>query len=109
MNINNSKYIIPLSLESPKGSQAATDANANSAVQSVPATPSSTDKSDKVQISDAGRALAARANDGSDSVNKSSLDPAKADKIRSRILSGAYDTVEVVDAVARRLIATGDV
>ena len=108
MNIHNSKYIIPLSPDSLKNSQPATDAAATSKVQSVPATPSSTDKSDKVQISDAGRALAARAK-GSDATSQSSLDPAKADKIRSRILSGAYDTVEVVDAVARRLIATGDV
>jgi len=109
MNIHNSKYIIPSSLESPKGTQPATDAGASSKVQSVPATPSSTDKSDKVQISDAGRALAARAKNGSDAVSQSSLDPAKTDQIRSRILSGAYDTVEVVDAVARRLISTGDV
>jgi negative regulator of flagellin synthesis FlgM len=109
MNIHNSKYIIPSSLDTPRTSQTATDAAASANVQPVPATPSSTDKSDKVQISDAGRALAARAKGGSDSVSQSSLDPAKADRIRSRILSGAYDTVEVVDAVARRLISTGDV
>jgi negative regulator of flagellin synthesis FlgM len=109
MNIHNSKYIIPLSLETPRTPQSATDAAASSKVQSVPATPSSTDKSDKVQISDAGRALAARATGDTDAVSQSSLDPAKADRVRSRILSGAYDTVEVVDAVARRLLATGDV
>ena len=70
-----------------------------------PAAPSSTttDRSDKVQISDAGRALAARAGDQPDDV----FDPARAATIRNRILSGAYDAVEVVDAVARRLLASG--
>ncbi|MEO7085981.1 MAG: hypothetical protein ABI442_04000 [Gemmatimonadaceae bacterium] len=104
-----SKQSGPLSLETTKASQPAADAADKSTVQSVPATSTPTDRSDKVQISDAGRALAARAKGGSEAAGQSSLDPAKADRIRSRILSGAYDTVEVVDAVARRLIATGDV
>ena len=33
---------------------------------------------------------------------------ARSASIRHRILSGAYDTVQVVDAVARRLLASGD-
>ena len=74
------------------------------AVSPVAPTSSSTDRSDKVQISDAGRALAAR---GSDRVT-ADLDPARAASIRHRIISGAYDTVQVVDAVARRLLASGD-
>src|SRR5205085_12671363 len=74
-------------------------------VQSVPATHSTTDRSDKVQISDAGRALAAR---GQNDEKASGLDPARVDQIRSRILSGAYDTLDVVDTVARRLIDSGD-
>jgi hypothetical protein len=32
------------------------------------------------------------------------LDPARAERIRSRILNGTYDTLKVVDAVARRLL-----
>jgi hypothetical protein len=56
------------------------------------------DRADRVEISDAGRALAAR--DG--------FDPVRAAQIRGRILSGAYDTLEVVDAVARRLLDSGD-
>jgi negative regulator of flagellin synthesis FlgM len=63
----------------------------------------SSDRADKVEISDAGRALAARGDDAA-----SGLDPARAAKIRGRILSGAYDTLEVVDAVARRLLDSGD-
>jgi negative regulator of flagellin synthesis FlgM len=33
-----------------------------------------------------------------------SLDPARAERIRSRVLSGAYDTLKVVDTIARRLL-----
>ncbi|HXT19052.1 MAG TPA: hypothetical protein VN706_25720 [Gemmatimonadaceae bacterium] len=75
-------------------------------VSPIAPAPSGTDRSDKVQISDAGRALAAR--DTSDSSSTSSLDPARAGRIRSRVLSGAYDTLEVVDTVARRLLDSGD-
>lgn len=84
-------------------SQAAETAESDAA-RSVNPTPSSTDRSDKVSISDAGRALAAR--DGGEA---KSLDPARVATIRDRVLSGAYDTLEVVDAVARRLLASGDI
>ena len=77
-------------------------------IQPIAATPSALDRSDKVQISDAGRALAARADGTSDSASTSSLDPARASRIRQRVLSGAYDTLEVVDAVSRRLLDSGD-
>jgi negative regulator of flagellin synthesis FlgM len=71
---------------------------------SAPASaPSAVDRSDKVEISDAGRALAARDGD-----QPTALDPARAARIRGRILSGAYDTLEVVDAVSRRLLDSGD-
>ena len=56
-----------------------------------------------MEISDAGRALAARDGDSA-----GGLDPARAARIRGRILSGAYDTLEVVDAVSRRLLDSGD-
>ena|ERR1051325_6991406 len=75
----------------------------DSDVRPVSPGPSAIDRSDKVEISDAGRALAAREGDES-----RGLDPARAARIRGRILSGAYDTLEVVDAVARRLLDSGD-
>lgn len=83
---------------SPVADTAATDA-----VRPVPSTPSSLDRSDKVSISDAGRALAAR-----ESGEAGAMDSARLARIRDRVLSGAYDTLEVVDAVARRLLASGD-
>jgi hypothetical protein len=75
----------------------------SSAVKPTAAVQSTVDRSDKVQISDAGRALAAREGDAT-----SGLTPARAATIRGRVLSGAYDTLEVVDSVARRLIDSGD-
>ena len=97
------KHTGPLRPDTTRASQAADTAESD-AIRSVTQTPSSADRSDKVSISDAGRALAAR--DGGDSV---SLDPARASLIRDRVLSGAYDTLEVVDAVARRLLDSGDI
>jgi hypothetical protein len=65
----------------------------------------SIDRSDKVQISDAGRALAARE---TDRTVQAGLDPIRASHIRQRVLSGAYDSLSVVDTVARRLMQSGD-
>ena len=96
-----SKHTGPLSPDATHSSQPA-DA-ADRAVGAVVPTPSSTDRSDKVQISDAGRALAARETD-----KAVELTPERSADVRRRILSGAYDTIEVVDAVARRLLASGD-
>ena len=88
----------------PIGTSPVADTAASDGVRTVAPAPSSTDRSDRVSISDAGRALAAR--DGGDTA---ALDPARASRIRDRVLSGAYDTLEVVDAVARRLLDSGDI
>jgi anti-sigma28 factor (negative regulator of flagellin synthesis) len=60
-------------------------------------------RGDKVQISDAGRALAAQAS------NKGELTPERIAEVRELILSGAYNSLEVVDQVARQMIASGDI
>jgi len=92
----------PLSPDAAQSTHSA-DAIDRTTVNPVVPTPSSSDRSDKVQISDAGRALAARGSD-----RAVALTPERSADVRHRILSGAYDTVEVVDAVARRLLASGD-
>ena len=69
-----------------------------------PVAPVPTAPSDSVDISDAGRALAARGGQS----GTSTLDPTRAAQIRERVLNGAYDTLEVVDAVARRVLSSGD-
>jgi anti-sigma28 factor (negative regulator of flagellin synthesis) len=61
------------------------------------------EKRDRVEISDAGRARAAKLE------RLSQLDPERVAELRRRILSGAYDADEVVAEVARRLIERGDV
>ena len=81
-----------------------TDATQQVAVPAVVPTQSSTDRTDKVEISDAGRALAAREVE----VPIPGLEPARAANIRNRVLSGAYDSLSVVDTVARRLLVSGD-
>jgi hypothetical protein len=63
------------------------------------------DRADSVRISDAGRALAARETDRTVAAG---LDPVRASHIRNRVLSGAYDSLDVVDTVARRLLKSGD-
>lgn len=61
---------------------------------------------DAVQISDAGLALAT--NDAP-AQKASSLDPARAEQIRSNILSGAYNSLGMADQVARAVIRSGDI
>jgi anti-sigma28 factor (negative regulator of flagellin synthesis) len=96
------KYTGPIRPDSTRTSETA-DAPESAPISPAAPSTSNQDRADKVEISDAGRALAARGGDAS-----SGLDPARAERIRGRILSGAYDTLEVVDAVARRLIDSGD-
>ena len=57
-------------------------------------------KSDSVQISDAGRRLNAEV--------REALDPERVAELRQKVLSGAYNTLDVVDQVARRILTRGD-
>lgn len=68
--------------------------------------PAAVQRTDAVQISDAGRALSGSDVDASGEAG--SLDPRRADEIRSRILSGAYNSVEMADQVARSILHSGD-
>ena len=90
----------------PEMSTQAADVTEIGSVRPIGNSPAGAVRSDKVEISDAGRSLAAR---GADDVKSSAgLDAARADRIRGRVLSGAYNTLEVVDTVARRLLDSGD-
>ena len=40
--------------------------------------------------------------------SRTHLDPARLAEIRQRILDGAYDSLETVEQVARRILASGD-
>ena len=64
---------------------------------------------DRVEISDAGRALAARETDSLDAKGRTELSAERVSEIRQRILEGAYNSVQVVDEVARRMLERGDI
>ncbi len=64
-----------------------------------PATSEPTKRRDSVEISDAGRTLAGAQAPSAD----------RTSEIRQRILAGAYDTTQVVDTVARRILQRGDI
>ena len=57
-------------------------------------------KSDSVQISDAGRRM--------NTEQASALDPERVAELRTKVLTGAYTTLDVVDQVARRILMRGD-
>jgi anti-sigma28 factor (negative regulator of flagellin synthesis) len=60
-------------------------------------------RSDSVQISDAGRALATGGPSGS-----SALSAERVAELRKRVLEGAYNSTHVVDQVAKRILERGD-
>jgi hypothetical protein len=64
-------------------------------------------RTDSVQISDAGRALAQGAGAAHHAVG--GLTPERAADIRQRIRAGAYDSPQVAERVARRMLDSGDV
>jgi negative regulator of flagellin synthesis FlgM len=96
------KHTGPLRPETTRISPA--DSPESTPIRPLAPTPSSADRSDKVEISNAGRALAARGG----ALSPAPTDASRTSTIRGRVLSGAYDTLEVVDAVARRLLDSGD-
>ena len=55
-------------------------------------------RSDSVQISSAGRSMAASAG----------LDPERTAELRTKVLTGAYNQLDIVDQVARRMLSRGD-
>ncbi len=68
--------------------------------------PNAAPRHDSVSISDAGRTLSggsAAAKSGS------SLSPERVSELRQKVLAGAYNSTHVVDAVAKRLLSSGDV
>jgi negative regulator of flagellin synthesis FlgM len=64
-------------------------------------------RADSVHISSAGRALAEQTQPVRSDPD-AELTPEQIAEIRHRIVSGAYNSVEVVDAVARRILAGGE-
>ncbi len=61
-------------------------------------------KSDSVTISDSGRSLVSRL----EADANSTFDPERVAELRTKVLTGAYNTLDVVDQVARRMLTRGD-
>ena len=70
----------------------------------APATSAAPARVDRVEISEAGRARAAQ---GAEATGEMSAE--RVSELRQRVLGGAYNSLDVVDQVARRLLDTGDV
>ena len=64
-------------------------------------------RSDKVEISDAARMLA-HGVDGASST-RGELAPERVALIREKILSGAYNSLDVVEQVAKKMLESGDI
>lgn len=78
-----------------------TPAEPRPAEPASPAPASGAVKSDSVQFSSAGRSLAGR-------LQEDALDPERVAELRNKVLTGAYNTLDVVDQVARRILTRGD-
>ena len=74
---------------------------------SQPAAP--VERSDKVEISEAARQLAAGGGVHEASATRGELTPERVAAIREKILKGAYNSIDVVDQVARKMLASGDI
>lgn len=99
MKVNN----IPAEVTRPDAvqkSQSVTQGSTQDDTQSV------SRRNDQVQISDAGRALAS--DETSESTATSTLDPQRAEEIRTRILSGAYNSLSMAHQVAQSILKSGD-
>ena len=83
--------------EAPLGDRG--DARVTEEGRSGTAAPSS--PSDQVLFSDVGRRLSAAQADA--------IDPERVKELRERVMSGAYNSLEMVEQVARRILDSGDV
>lgn len=84
----------------PASSPAPGRPNQTTAQPGAPAPP----KADSVNFSSAGRALAGRAAASIDAT----FDPERVAELRTRVMTGAYNTLDIVDQVARRILTRGD-
>ena len=87
-----------------QGSRASTEAGSRPVAPTQPISPAGR-AGDRVEISDEGRALAAAGKP----TTTGDLTPERVSELRQRVLSGAYNSVQVVDEIARRMLDRGDI
>jgi anti-sigma28 factor (negative regulator of flagellin synthesis) len=61
-------------------------------------------RSDSVQFSDAARTMASQMTAQTDAA----MDPARIAELRTKVLNGAYNSLDMVEQVARRIAESGD-
>lgn len=103
MKIYNSGSEISRSAYS-QGTRGSTEAGSRPVAATPPISPVGR-AGDRVEISDEGRALAAAGKQA----KSGDLTPERVSELRQRVLSGAYNSVQVVDEVARRMLDRGDI
>ena len=104
MKINGSPYDLPRPI-GPAASPAGVPGRKETQPEPAASSPTRPARSDSVEISSAGRALAGTES----SESTSSLTPERLAELRQRVLEGAYNSIELADQVARRLLERGDV
>lgn len=90
----------PLRPDRAQGGGGITPRNGDGPAQPVQPVPPVTPKGDSVEISDHGRSLA--------STLEAELDPERVAEVRRKVFTGAYNSLDVVDQVARRILTRGD-
>jgi anti-sigma28 factor (negative regulator of flagellin synthesis) len=101
----NSSIFDPLRPDRGAPAESANNPRTNGTAKPVtPVSPASA-RRDTVQISDSARTLASRA----ESDNRAQMDPERVAELRKKVYEGAYNALDVVDQVARRMITRGDI
>ncbi len=76
----------------------------NTQGQAAPTPVAPVSKADSVQLSESGKSMARKL----DGEYRDTLDPERTAALRRKVLEGAYNTLDVVDQVARRILQRGD-
>lgn len=89
-----------------RGTQAdpANATGSGGSIKPIAPVPPVSPRTDSVQISDTGRSLASRTG----AQERARLDPERVAELRQKVYEGAYNALDVVDQVARRILSRGD-
>jgi hypothetical protein len=90
----------PIRSDRPVSPVAPTNAQGVAATTPVAPVP----KTDSVQLSESGKSMARKL----DTEHRDTLDPERTAELRRKVFEGAYNTLDVVDQVARRILQRGD-
>ena len=99
----NSSIFDPLRPDRGGATESTGARSGDSAKPVAPAAPA-TQRRDSVQISDTARSMASRA----DAEKRTELDPERVAELRRKVYEGAYNALDVVDQVARRILTKGE-